>query len=289
MVQLPSLPKIDITSNYDVESELCEPYKLTRKQCEEFRRDGFIKLKDVLSLGAVVKLRYELLQFLEKTFEANQEGARNNRFLSLEMMWLENTIIRSYVLSPRIAKICADLLGVKRVRLYHDNVLAKEPGCGRTPWHCDDDHFPLATNEVVTAWIPAQPIPVEMGPLAFATPLNVRDLVQNIDFNKFDTSYDKEVAKVFRLNKVLIEDGPFEAGEVSFHHNLSYHTAAGNNTTQTRVVLANTFFADGARVVDQPTMISGDWAKFIPGAHPGEVVASELNPICWPVKTGGKT
>ena len=193
------------------------------------------------------------------------------------------------MLSPRIAKICADLLGVKRVRLYHDNVLAKEPGCGRTPWHCDDDHFPLATNDVVTAWIPAQPIPVEMGPLAFATPLNVRDLVQNIDFNKFDTSYDKEVAKVFRWNKVLIEDGPFEAGEVSFHHNLNYHTAGGNKTTQTRVVLANTFFADGARVVDQPTMISGDWAKFIPGAHPGEVVASELNPICWPVKTGGKT
>ena len=288
-VQLPSLPEVDTPSDYVVQTELAEPYDLTTEQCEEFRRDGFIKLKGVLSLGAAVKLRHELLHFLEKTFEANENGNGNNRFLSLEMMWLENTIIRSYVLSPRIAKICADLLGVKRVRLYHDNVLAKEPGCGRTPWHCDDHHFPLATNDVVTAWIPAQPIPSEMGPLAFAKPLDVFNLVQNIDFNKFDTSYDKEVAKVFHLNKVLIEDGPFEAGEVSFHHNLSYHTAAGNRTTQTRVVLANTFFADGARVVDQPTMVSGDWAKFIPGAHPGEIVASEFNPICWPVKPKGKT
>ena len=288
-VQFPSLPEVDIPSEYVVESELAEPYDLTRDQCEEFRRDGFIKLKNVLSKGAVVKLRYELLRFLDKTFGASKNEDRNNRFLSLEMMWLEDTIIRSYVLSPRIAKICADLLGVKRVRLYHDNVLAKEPGCGRTPWHCDDHHFPLATNDVVTAWVPAQAIPVEMGPLAFAKPLNVAKLVQNIDFNKFDTSYDKEVSKVFSLNKVLIEDGAFEAGEVSFHHNLSYHTAAGNRTNETRVVLANTFFADGARVVDQPTMVSGDWAKFMPGVHPGEIVASELNPICWPIKTDGKS
>ena len=79
------------------------------------------------------------------------------------MMWLENPLIRSYVLSPRIAKISADLLGVKSVRLYHDNALAKEPGCGRTPWHCDDHHFPLQ-RDACTAWIPAQPIPRAMGP-----------------------------------------------------------------------------------------------------------------------------
>jgi ectoine hydroxylase-related dioxygenase (phytanoyl-CoA dioxygenase family) len=186
------------------------------------------------------------------------------------------------VLNPRIAKICADLLGVQSVRLYHDNALAKKPGCGRTPWHCDDDHFPLATHDVVTAWIPAQPIPVEMAPLAFAKPLGVYELVKNIVFNKFDTSYDKQVTEAFQSNHVSIEDGPFGMGEVSFHHNLSFHTAASNKTKQTRVVLANTFFADGARIVENPTMVSGDWQKFIPGVGPGEIAASELNPVCWP-------
>jgi hypothetical protein len=32
-------------------------------------------------------------------------------------------------------------------------------------------------------------------------------------------------------------------------------------------------------------MVSGDWQKFIPGVNPGDIAASELNPICWPVKT----
>ena len=81
----------------------------------------------------------------------------------MEMMWTENKIIREYVLSSRIAKIAAELLKVKRLRLYHDNILAKETGCGRTPWHCDDDHFPLDTQDVITVVLfsPHQ----EMGPL----------------------------------------------------------------------------------------------------------------------------
>jgi hypothetical protein len=283
LVDLPPTPPFNMPSDNDIEAELIAPYNLTEDHCLAFRRDGFVKLPDVLSPGAVTRLRRELLRLLGKTFGVTLDGDRNDRFLSLEMMWLGSALISSYVLSPRIAKISADLLGVKSVRIYHDNALSKEPGCGRTPWHYDDHHFPLATNDVVTAWIPAQPIPVAMGPLAFAKPLSAFEHAKNIAFNKFDTSYDRQVAQAFQANNVAIEDGPFAMGEVSFHHNLSFHTAAGNRTTQSRVVLANTYFADGARVVEQPTMVSGDWQKFIPGVGPGELAASELNPICWPV------
>jgi hypothetical protein len=288
LVQLPPTPECEMPSDGDIEDELSTSYTVTENHRLAFRREGFIKLQNVLSRGAVVRLRHELLQLLNKAFDVSIDESRNNRFLSLEMMWLENALIRSYVLSPRIAKISADLLGVKSVRLYHDNALAKESGCGRTPWHCDDHHFPLATHDVVTAWIPAQPIPAAMGPLAFAKPLSVFELVKDIEFNKFNTSYDKQVAEAFLSNNIAIEDGSFAMGEVSFHHNRCFHTAAGNRTTQTRVVLANTFFADGARVVEQPTMVSGDWQKFIPGVGPGEVAASELNPVCWPVNTKQK-
>ena len=99
---------------------------------------------------------------------------------------------------------------------------------------------------MVTAWIPAQPVPVAMGPLAFAKPLGVFELVKDIEFNKFDTSYDRRVAEAFKAGNVAVEDGAFDIGEVSFHHNRSFHTAARNRTRQSRVVLASTYFADGA-------------------------------------------
>lgn len=282
LVELPPLPEIDVPSDDEITEELSTPYPLNEAQCMEFQTDGFIKLPTVLSPGAVTCLRHELLRLLSETFRTNLDGGVQDRFLSLEMMWLDSPLMRKFVLSPRIAKIAADLLGVKAVRLYHDNALSKEPGCGRTPWHYDDHHFPLASNDVVTAWIPAQPIPPAMGPLAFAKPLSIFKLVEELAFDKFDTSYDKQIIETFKANSVEIEDGPFATGEVSFHHNLNFHTAAGNRTTQSRIVLANTYFADGARVLDQPTMVSGDWQKFMPDVQPGEVAASKLNPVCWP-------
>jgi hypothetical protein len=281
-VDIAPIQHLDMPSDSELEDELSTPYKLTEDHHLAFRRDGFIRLPNVLSPAAVARLREELIRLLDKTFP---ESNRSNRFLSLEMMWIESLIIRRYVLSPRIAKISADLLSVKSVRLYHDNALSKEPGCGRTPWHYDDHHFPLETNDVVTAWMPAQPIPAAMGPLSFAKPLSAFNLVKNINFNKNNTSYDKKIAEVFKANNVAIDSEPFEMGEASFHHNLSFHTAGDNRTSQSRIVLANTYFADGACVTKDPTMVSGDWQKFIPGVDPGGIAASELNPVCWPANT----
>ena len=277
-----SLPDLPVASDAEVFEELRRPYGLTEQDIRRFQRDGYVRLRGVLSGPVALRLRAQLKALLERAFHVRLDGGVRNRFLSLEMVWLEDPLIRAFVLSPRVAGIGARLLGVSAVRLYHDNVLSKEPGCGRTPWHYDDTHFPLATQDVVTAWIPGQPIPNAMGPLAFAAPIETYRLVEHLPFNTEDSSYDRAIADTLARHGVVIDDRPFELGEVSFHHNLSLHTAAVNATRLSRIVLANTYFVDGARVVDSPTLISGDWQKFMPGVAPGEPAASALNPVCWP-------
>ena len=279
------LPDIEIPTDDEVISELTEPYPLQNDQIAFFRKNGFIKIKNVFSPGALLKLRSELINILKLEFDVDPDKGAYDRFLSLEMTWLDNSLIRAYVLSPRLGKISADLLGVPAVRLYHDNVLAKQPGCGRTPWHFDDHHFPLDTNDVVTAWAPAQAIPIEMGPLSFAYPLDVHKVVNAVTFEKTGTGYDRGVSKIFSENDVAIDETPFDLGEVSFHHNLSFHTAAGNYTNRSRIALANTYYKDGTRVINSPTMVSGDWKKFLPNVKPGDVAASPMNPVCWPIKS----
>lgn len=281
------LPRIEFPSDDQISGELRQPYPLTEDDIGRFRRDGYVRLRGVVSGPAALRLRAELVALLERAFDARLDGGVRERFLSLELVWQENALVREFVISPRIAAICARLLGVPAVRLYHDNVLSKEPGCGRTPWHYDATHFPLATQDVVTAWIPAQPIPEMMGPLAFASPIDTYRLVESLEFNTENVSYDRAIAQVLEDNGVTIDARPFELGEVSFHHNLSLHTAEANRTTRSRVVLANTYFVDGARVVDSPTLVSGDWQKFMPGVSPGERVNTHANPVCWPV-VGGK-
>lgn len=268
-----------LPSDDEIVAELAAAYPLTDEQIDEFRTDAFVKLPGVLSPGAVQRLRTRLRTLLDEAVDP-EVG-----FQSREMMWLDDDLVRAAVLSPRIGGISAALLGTERVRLYHDNALSKEPGAGRTPWHFDAHHFPLDSPKVLTAWIPLQPTPREMGPLAFARGADVGNLVADLQFDKHGTSYDRGVSEVFRAQAVQVEDGPFAAGEVSFHGANCFHTAGANRTTEARVVLANTYFADGTRVVPSPTMVSGDWRKFIPGAEPGQVVASPRNPLLEPCGT----
>ena len=194
-------------------------------------------------------------------------------------MWLHDEVMRLVALSSRLGDLAAELLGEPAVRLYHDNALSKEPGCGRTPWHHDAEHFPLATVRAVTAWIPVTAIPAYMGPLALARGAHLRDVVAGLSFDKIGTTYDAAVERRFVESDVAVDASPFAVGEVSFHSALCFHTAGPNRSTQPRRALATTYYADGARVVDSPTLISGSWRDFLPGVDPGGLAVSTLNPI----------
>ncbi|MEH6586260.1 MAG: phytanoyl-CoA dioxygenase family protein [Halioglobus sp.] len=271
-----TLAEIDKSRLAHIEAELSEPYSLSPESIEQFARNGYIKLKNVIDPEHLSLLRQRINAILI-TALGREPGLA---FRSDEMMWLHDELVRSFVLSKRVAQIASELLGVQAVRLYHDNALSKEPNCGRTPWHYDYHHFPIDSLNVCTAWIPLQAIPREMGPLAFAAGMDTYKLVQDLPFSKFDASYDKQLSHAFTENNVRVDDSGFDVGEVSFHHTLSFHTAGANKSSDSRMALATTYFEDGARLVSSPTMVSGEFHKFMPGINPGDIINSECNPVC---------
>jgi hypothetical protein len=259
----------------ELTEELATPYELTDAQREGFREQGYAKLPQVLSPRALAAGRLEV-----ERLAAEGDGPGASGFLSLDMMWQgDSEVLRLFALSPRLGRLAADLLGVDDARIYHDNVLSKQPGCGRTPWHFDAHHFPIASKDIVTSWIPLQAIPADMGPLAFAVGRETWRVAEDVDFDSAGDSYDRGVAEAFGAAGVEVDDSPFALGDVSFHHAWCFHYARGNRTTQPRQVMATTYFADGAKLVDQPTMVSGDYEQFLPGARPGEVIDTPLNPV----------
>ena len=276
-VAAPPLPALSPPSLPELAEELDSAYRLPQESIEFFRREGFVKLKHVCSPASLLLLR----SALENLFARALGDTTAMRFPSLEMMWTIDPIARAFVLSRRLARIAAELLGVDSVRLYHDNALSKLPGCGRTPWHYDAHHYPIASENVVTVWVPLQPTPRAMGPLAFARCIESWRRVADLPFSKFDDSYDRGIAAALRDGGVAVEDGPFELGEVSFHHTRSLHTAGPNRSSLPRMALATTYLEAGARLVESPTLISGDFEKFMPDVKPGEPIASHLNPVVY--------
>ena len=275
LVAGPGLPDVEPANDEQLRVELAAPYRLSADQREAFRRDAFIKLPHVLSPAAVRRLAERLDSLLRAEHGDDVAG----RFIALEQLWLHDEVMRLVAFSPRLGGLAAELLGEPAVRIYHDNALSKEPGCGRTPWHHDAEHFPLATLQAVTAWIPVTAIPDYMGPLALARGTHVRDIVADLSFDKVGTKYDGAVARRLVESQVDVEASPFAVGEVSFHSALCFHTAGPNRSTQPRRALATTYYADGTRVLESPTLVSGRWRDFLPGVEPGGLAVSTLNPI----------
>jgi ectoine hydroxylase-related dioxygenase (phytanoyl-CoA dioxygenase family) len=214
LVEVSPPPAVDVPSIDELREGLATPMVLSDEQTARFRADGYLKVGGVLSPGALALARTEV-----DRLAAQGEGPGRSGFLSLDLMWQgDSEVLRLFALSPRLGRLAADLLGVADARIYHDNVLSKTPGCGRTPWHFDAHHFPIASRDIVTSWIPLQAIPEPMGPLAFAAGIDTWKLAEEVDFNRTDSSYDRGVAQAFREAGVQVDDGPFALGEVSFHH-----------------------------------------------------------------------
>ena len=151
--------------------DIDRPYALSDAQLERFRRDGCIKLKQVLSPATLAHYGSAITRL---TIDLNTEhrplherSTYDRAFLQVMNLWEQSPLVGRFVMGQRLARIAAELLQVSGVRLYHDQSLYKEPGGGITPAHADQYYWPLASDRTITAWIPLQAVPAEMGPLGF--------------------------------------------------------------------------------------------------------------------------
>ena len=73
------------------------------------------------------------------------------------------------------------------------------------------------------------------------------------------------------------------AGDASFHYGWTLHGAPGNATDRLREAMTIIYYADGTRVgpVDNANR-RDDLDRWLPGLRPGELAASELNPVLFP-------
>ena len=153
--------------------DLDAPYALTDAQIAFYRDQGFIKLKQVFSAETLAKYGPEITR---KVHELNtlhlpmeQRTTYQKAFLQVMNLWVNDDAVKRYVLSRRFAKIAADLMGVEGVRIYHDQALYKEPHGGHTPWHQDQQYWPLDGVKCVTLWMPLVDASAAMGTMRFAS------------------------------------------------------------------------------------------------------------------------
>jgi len=196
-------------------------------------------------------------------------------------LWLENEGVRQFTLAKRFAKIAADLMGVEGVRLYHDQALYKEPGGGPTPWHQDQQYWPLDGVKCVTLWMPLVDATAELGTMRFAD--GSQELGYLGSLNISDDSEAQLEGLIHEKGYPVSFAGDMKAGDATFHGGWCIHGAPGNSSiSTTREVMTIIYLEDGAKI-SQPDSVQreNDLATWFPGLKPGDLAASNLNPLVY--------
>ena len=271
----------------NIDQYLDEPFELTEEQISYYQENGFIKLKQVLNEETldyfneeITKVVHEKNPLLKKPME--ERNTFEQAFIQIGNLWKTNNLIKKLVLSKRIGKIAADLMQVDGVRLYHDQALYKELSKtikNITPWHADQYYWPLETDNTITAWIPLQKTTPDMGPLAFSMESHKHDFGRELEIS--DES-EARIQKSLSDAKLELVDEGFDVGEISFHGGWTFHRASANTSDKVRAVMTIIYMEDGVKVSEFTNSAHpADRDAFLPGLKPGDVAASDVNPLIY--------
>jgi len=265
----------------DLQHALDEPFALTSDQVEYYGRNGYIKLKGVLSPTMLEHYRRHIharvAELSTGTLPMEQRTTYGKAFLQIMNLWTQSPQVKEFVFGKRLARIAAELMGVSGVRVYHDQALYKEPGGGITPWHADQYYWPVDSDKTVTAWVPLQDTPLSMGPLAFCEGSHRLEVGRDLEIGE-----ESEATLSEALSSFPMDDSAFALGDVSFHAGWTFHRAGANTTDCPREVMTVIYMDENIHLTEPKNKNHVmDIERWVPGLHAGDVLGSPLNPVLY--------
>jgi ectoine hydroxylase-related dioxygenase (phytanoyl-CoA dioxygenase family) len=202
-----------------------------------------------------------------------------------------NDEIRAAVTSPVLGAIAARLMRVETVRLWHDQVIYKpgigpegETDAGNVGWHQDYGFWKASsTTNMCTAWVALQDTDLSNGGMRTIVGSHKWGLIEGSD--TFHTKDLEALAERFAAEgkgEWLDEPCILKAGQVSFHHALTFHGSGPNRTHEPRLsVVAHMMPGDteyrAGRQWHPNLLFLG------PNAYDGQPFVGDFWPQMWPV------
>lgn len=264
---------------------LDSPYSLSPEQIAHYQQKGFVLLRGVAAPEEIAPYREVITgmtnEYAKRYKPMEERDTYGKAFIQFTNLWQKDERAAKFVLARRFGQIAAELMGVDGVRLYHDQALYKEPGGGHTPWHQDQFYWPLDGVKTVTMWMPLVDAPAEMGTMRFASGSQEMGYLGAVAISDESEAQWSDFIK--ERNLPVEYAGGMRAGDATFHNGWTLHGAPGNaSLEQTREVMTIIFFEDGARI-SKPDHANreNDLRAWFPGLAPGDLAASELNPVVY--------
>jgi len=240
------------------------PALLPEQACERFAADGFLICPDFLPRAEMERYRTAALAYAA----SRKTATPGEVFRQLCQVWREDAVLRELTFHPRIGA-AVRALAQRPMRLYHDQILIKDPHNGQaSEFHQDRPYWPLSAGTTVSIWIALGDCPRESGCMSFIpgshrhtdVPLQVITWAHDLFDKCPELEWQPQVV------------APLRSGGCTFHQGRTAHRAGPNTTDMPRVAFSAIYVEDGV------TLASGqDWPY--PGIRAGERLADPGSPL----------
>jgi len=193
---------------------------ISTAQRDEFRDIGHLLVRGLLSMPEAGVYRQQVLEVVKRQSRERkklpEKGIYGRAFGQMVNLWRVDEGVRQLVLSKRLGKVAADLLGVANVRIYHDHALLKEAGGRATYWHQDQYYWPLDTADTVTVALALTDQHIDMGMFVFADGSHKYGTIMDPKLSlEPDSTYRKYIReRQFPLSRAA----GMRAGDASWHY-----------------------------------------------------------------------
>jgi ectoine hydroxylase-related dioxygenase (phytanoyl-CoA dioxygenase family) len=261
---------------------LKDRFNINHDLISAYQQKGYALIRNLATQDEIAHYRPLILDAVKKlnpeSRKMEDRDTYGKAFLQTMNLWEADAKVKEFTLAKKFASVAAQLMGVNRVRLYHDQALFKEPGGGFTPWHQDQYYWPLATKSTITLWMPLIDITTDMGMLTFAGGSHKDGLVKNLEISdESEKELDEHVAE--KGYPVFMPD-QMQAGDATFHAGLILHKAPGNSSKIMREVMTIIYYEDGAKISEPINeWQEKDRQRWLQGQEIGLEAASALNPL----------
>ena len=104
-----------------------QAYPLSQNQIDFYKKNAFIKLKEVLDAETLAYynkiITNKVDELNRQAIPLHQRDTYGKAFVQLFNLWREDPQIKTFTFSKRLAQLAADLMEVEGVRMYHDQAL----------------------------------------------------------------------------------------------------------------------------------------------------------------------
>jgi ectoine hydroxylase-related dioxygenase (phytanoyl-CoA dioxygenase family) len=263
---------------------------VTPELAAAFSRDGAVCVRQLLLPHEVALLREGIDANLAQPSPRAKVASRPGDpgfFIEDFCNWQHNPAYRRVIFDSPLAAAAGRLTGSHAIRLYHDHMLAKEPGTRTpTPWHQDQPYYNVEGLLNCSMWIAVDPVP-RHSTLEFVAGSQRGPWLMPRSFMDSQAKWFPEgsLADLPDIEGTRAQQPilgwAVEPGDVVCFHMLALHAAGGVDADRRRRVFSVRFLGDDMRHAPRRWATSPDFPGLAESLPAGAPMVHALFPLLW--------